>query len=182
MIFRVEKKSGFISEDVPLCIYDERGIIFYRRNKFGEKKFNLPIGTYQTRNKIYLLETPVTYIAPKMQKPEKNFDMRTDLNVNVIENYSEKANINVGEGIINMRAEAFRLPKPVWVKMFFHEIGHHLFYTEKLCDQFADLCMLQMGFNPSQLIIGTLCSLKKTKGNLERVMYNFNNGLRTKQK
>ena len=35
----------------------------------------------------------------------------------------------------------------------------------------------------AKFIIDTLDILKeKTKGNLERVMYNFNNGLRTKQK
>jgi hypothetical protein len=151
------------------------------RKKKGEKKFNLPIGIYYTDNTIFELPKPITYIVAPMPKPEKQIEMK-NLQVNIINGFDKKANINVGEGIINMRAEFFQMPRPIWLKVYFHEIGHHMFFSEHLCDRFADLCMLKMGYNPSQLIAGTLCSLDNSERNLQRIKYNYANGLNTKQK
>ena len=180
MLFTIDKKTGFQTSESPLFIYDERGIIFYRRFKQGVKRFNLPIGTYSTLNNLVVLPTPVKYLVTPLPTSQKEIRM-DKLQINLIPDYEQKANINVGDGIININSGFFRLPKPIARKVFFHEIGHHLYYSEHLCDKFADLCMLKMGFNPSQLIAGTLCSLDKSKRNYKRIKYNFENGLRTKQ-
>jgi hypothetical protein len=184
MIFFVENKTGFCSRDLQVNIYDSTGKPFYhKKNVKGVLFFNLPQGEYETENKLFYLKKPITYSVPKAPKPEKNISFR-DLKVNLLseEQIGGKARIDTIEGQMDLSEKIFMYPKPIWRKIFFHELGHHLYYTEKYCDHFADLCLLKMGYNPSQLFSGTVCSLKPKESNLDRIIYNHRNGMNTKQK
>jgi hypothetical protein len=183
MTFTIDKKTGFCTEDRDVNIYDSFGKDFYhKRNKGAELRFNLPEGTYKTKNKLWYLDSPVIYSAPRAPKPQKNIPFR-NLKVNLKSEYemNTKARIDTNTGEMDLSDEIFLYPKPIWHKIFFHELGHHLYYTEKYCDHFADLCLLKLGYNPSQLFKGTICSLTPKENNMERILYNYNNGANTRQ-
>lgn len=184
MNFSVKEKTGFVCAEKVLSIFDKNGLPFYeRKNNSTLMKFNLPKGNYFSENVIYKLEKPVVYLVPPVPHPEKNVEMR-DLKIEVLpeQMIGGKARIDTLTGSVQLSEEIFSLPRPVWQKIFFHEIGHHLYYTEKYCDHFADLCLLKLGYNPLQLYKGSVCSLRHNRENVERFKYNHSNGMKIKQK
>lgn len=155
--FKVDKKSGFQSFDKNLLIIDSNdGIPFYfRPNENQNQKFNLPVGDYETQNKIYKLKKPIFYSLPKM-KTRYNFQ-KYPTKLKIFFGYNpNKCTVDLDNHTI-LFDESFR-NEPRFVIDFikFHELGHFRYsgkglQSEKDCDNFACLCMLIVGYNPSQI-------------------------------
>jgi hypothetical protein len=163
------KKTGFETSDPVILIYDNNLNIFYKKeNKSG--KFNLPKGFYFTRNNVKETK-PINYkiILPKTDlKPKFNLkNLHLVLNDN-----PHKASINTATGKILFNAKILQGSKTDYYFIFFHEIGHLFFNTEKKCDDFATAKLLSLGFNPSQIFKASKNTLSKK--NYQRIENTFN--------
>ena len=177
--FRVNRKSGFVTNDKNLLILDKDMIPFYyRENLSGNYKFNLPLGTYYTENSLSITR-PNFYTTPKLK--DRYFFKRYPNKFKII--YSEnpnKCSVDIDRGII-IFDNSFR-EQPRFIKDFikFHELGHYRYSgrgqeSEKDCDNFAAYCMIQLGYNPSQVSVANKMSLSDDKHtSVERQINNFN--------
>jgi hypothetical protein len=156
------QKSGF-SSLLPFRIYDNKGILFYSSdfvNKIneGEKhNFNLPFGSYEFDGFLIPLNKPVEYKNILLPKPQRHLQKKPYKII--FGTNANKCTIFYEKGII-LFDKSF-LSKPLYVRynIYFHELGHHLYKTEKYADLFAAKKMLEKGFNPSQIGYGILDSL-----------------------
>ena len=144
--------------DKIVRVYDMRGQLFYFRNptKFPFH-FNLPKGMFQTTNKL-VEAVPRKYKLPQLprfertRKPPKKVALAWG-------NNPHKASIYIDKDVILFDYKLKDLSIPQQRQVFYHEMGHYHYKTEKYCDLFACRKMLIDGFNPSQCyysIKGTL--------------------------
>jgi len=162
------EKTGFESSDPVILIYDNNMNVFYEKeNKTG--KFNLPKGSYFTRNNVKETK-PINY---KITLPKADLKPRFNLNnlSLVLNNNPNKASINTVTGKIFFNAEILRGSKTEYYFIFFHEIGHLFFNTEKKCDDFSAAKLLSLGFNPSQIFKASKKTLSKK--NYQRIRNTF---------
>jgi len=168
----LETKKGFTSI-LPFKIYDLKEILFYSSDfvsKISQGKrlfFNLPVGIYLLDGFIIELPKPVKYkeiILPAFErnKPKKNYKIIFGSNPN-------KCTIFYDKGVILFDSTFLNRPLYERYNIYFHELGHHYYKTEKFADLFAAKKMLEKGFNPSQIGYGILDSLS----NLQQERKNF---------
>lgn len=156
MFFQLKNKSGFISFDKTIEIFDNNGIPFYiKKNKKRQIHFNLPRGSYQTRNVLASSDFR-KYKTPEIPKPNLITKLPDKLLVLFISN-PHKCSINLKDGVIYFDFEFKKYPKPLIDFVKFHELGHYFFKgegneSEKNCDLFSGSIMLALGYNPSQII------------------------------
>ena len=171
----IEKKSGFVAY-TPFVIYEPNGNVFYSSDftdKIANKKklcFNLPVGTFFLEGNIHKLDNPRTFknisLPPHERNlPKKRYRIIFGVNPN-------KCTIYYKAGLI-LFDNAFK-EAPLYIKydIYFHELGHHHYKTEKFADLYAVKKMLDYGFNPSQ--IGRVSVLALGSANLERKKYIIN--------
>lgn len=169
---KLENKSGFRA-GFPFAIYEKNGNLFYsdtftdKIEKGKQLYFNLPPGVYNYEGTIYKLETPVKtkeINLPPFERllPKKRYEIIFGANPN-------KCTIFYKPGII-LFDNAFK-DAPLYIKfaIYFHELGHHYYKTEKYADLYAVKKMLEFGFNPSQIGRTNIFSLREDK--LERKKY-----------
>lgn len=153
--------TGFIG----CCeIYDERGNLFYIQSK-RYKKWNLPQGNYFSYGKFNKLNNPVKFSTKPLPQFEKDgkIDLPYELTFTETLN-SEKTlayiilNGNVDEIFIDNSVRDY----PIFVQefIFYHELGHRLYETEKYCDWFAFNKLIELGYNPSQIRYAAHLTLK----------------------
>ncbi len=159
----LEQKTGFETRS-PFIIYDEREIEFYSSNftnkiKEGKKaKFNLPKGIYFIQGFIYKLSKPVHFDSIKLPPKERNFPKQR-YKIVFGENKKNKCTIFHKKGIIFFD-NVFRIaPKYILYDIYFHELGHQYYITEKYADRYATKRLLELGFNPTQIGRSSILSL-----------------------
>jgi hypothetical protein len=158
----VDKKTGF-SSLLPFKIFDSNGLLFYadfftNKIKNGERlKFNLPAGNYFVDGFLVQLAEPIKQKHIELPKPQREIPY-TRYKIKFGEN-PHKCTIYYNDGLI-LFDKSF-LSKPLYMRynVYFHELGHHLYGTEKYADLFALKKMLELGFNLSQVGYGTLYTL-----------------------
>jgi hypothetical protein len=156
------EKTGF-SSILPFKIFDTKGILFYSSefvNKIekGQRQyFNLPSGIWQLDGFLIKLDKPVKYKEIILPKPERKKPIATYKIV--FRANPNKCSIFYNENLIVF--DTSFLTRPLYEKynIYFHEIGHHFYKTEKFADLFAAKKMLEKGFNPSQIGYGLIDSL-----------------------
>jgi hypothetical protein len=150
----LENKTGFTTL-VPFIIYELNGNVFYSSdfvNKIEQDKrlnFNLPAGRYTYEGTFIKLDNPIKFkviTLPIFERnlPKKKYKIIFGDNPN-------KCSIFYSTGII-LFDQVFK-NAPLYVKygIYFHELGHHYYKTEKYADLYAVKKMLDYGFNPSQI-------------------------------
>jgi len=171
----LENKTGFAAF-FPFVVYEPNGNIFYS-SEFTDKiangkklTFNLPAGKFFLEGTLQKLDRPKRFKDIHLPKPERHIKRskyRIVFGVN-----PNKCTIYYKAGII-VFDNAFK-DAPLYVKydIYFHELGHHFYKTEKLADLYAVKKMLDYGFNPSQIGRVKIVSLNSTS--LERKKYIIN--------
>lgn len=161
----LEKKTGFFTS-LPFTIYDEKGNVFYSSDftehigKGKTLKFNLPFGIYKYEGILNKLNSPITVknivLPPKERNyPKKKYKILFGDNMN-------KCTIFYKLGIILFDKSFLNAPLYIKYSIYFHELGHHFYKTEKFADLYAVKMMLEKGFNPSQIGRTSLFALKES--------------------
>lgn len=159
----LKEKTGFETR-LPFTIFDERKITFYAdsfTNKIEKNetlKFNLPKGVYFYNGSFTKLPKPVEYPSIELPPKERNFDAKR---------YKIKFGVNPNKCTVNHLLNtitydnAFRkAPEYILADIFFHELGHRFYSTEKFADLYATKRMLELGYNPSQIGRSAIISLR----------------------
>jgi len=167
----VPKKSGFAVTDqnTPVNIRDDRGIMFYTTEPIMPvDSFNLPAGKYMVDSGYFKkLASPVVFKKQKMPFPETafatlplNFKIAFGMNPNKCTIFWKQKLILFDDGS-GSGVDFREVPRPYFDFILNHEYGHSFYgygtlYTpeqyEAYCDLFASNRMLDMGYNPSQII------------------------------
>ncbi len=171
----LENKSGFVAYS-PFTIYEPNGNVFYSSDftdKIAKNKkllFNLPAGKFYLEGDITKLKKPKIFKDISLPKPERNiprgrYKIIFGKNPNKCTIYY-KAKLIVFDN-------AFK-DAPLYVKydIYFHELGHHFYKTEKYADLYAIKKMLDYGFNPSQ--IGRVKIIALSSTSFQRKKYIIN--------
>ncbi len=163
MKLSVDKPQGFIVRKNPVVICDAKGRHFYSTENIKKpvKAFNLPVGDYQlVKGKIAPLDRMVSYNLSKLPKPERSGRKNPDnFDIEFGDNPNKCSVLWNDEKIIFDKEFAKTLTIPELYFILFHEYGHRLYSTEKLCDLFSSNMMLKKGYNPSQIMKASLSSL-----------------------
>ena len=160
----LEQKTGF-SSILPFEIYDSKGILFYSSD-FTDKiskglrlNFNLPFGEYTFNGNLIQLDEPIKFKKIKLPEHERNFESKKYKiyfadNPNKCTIYHDKENPRI------VFDTAFK-DKPLYVKfcIYFHELGHQFYKTEKYADLYAINKAYDFGFNKSQIGLAFIDSL-----------------------
>jgi hypothetical protein len=151
----LKKKTGFRVNNPmhPVIIRDFRGTLFYSTEPLlpRVKEFNLPAGTYFIDSGyISEMKNPVKYKKVPLPFPERFLPAPTDYDV-VFGDNPNKCTIFWNEGVILFDNSFREKPLPQLYFILYHEHGHARYKTEKFADLFAVNCMLDKGFNISQI-------------------------------
>ena len=171
----LENKTGFAAF-FPFVIYEPNGNVFYSSeftDKIKNKKkleFNLPAGNFFLEGSIETLPKPKIFRHIPLPQPERNLPKKK-YNIVFGEN-PNKCTIYYKAGLI-VFDNAFK-DAPLYIKydIYFHELGHHFYKTEKYADLYAVKKMLDYGFNPSQIGRVSIVSLQSSQ--LERKKFIIN--------
>jgi hypothetical protein len=157
--------SGFVSTDEVILIFDNRKRQFYKRINPERKKcfFNLPTGEYFTSSNIVRGEI-VVYDIPQIPKAEQLTKIPRTFYI-VTGNNPNKCSVYLNKGKIFFDTQFLKsLNRPQLVYIIFHELAHYMYrgngnQSEKNCDTFATAKMLEIGYNPNQILKANLLSL-----------------------
>lgn len=168
----LDKKTGFTSS-LPFNIYDERGILFYSSsftNKIqnGESLlFNLPPGKYLYNGVLRQLDRPINIPLKKLPPKERRIKKKR-YKIEYGDN-PNKCTIFYDKGLILFDKSFLKLPLFVRWNIYFHELGHHFYKTEKYADLYAYNKMIKAGFNKTQ--IGKTSLLTLSNNSFDRKEY-----------
>jgi hypothetical protein len=133
-------------------VYDKNGFPIYSA-KPG-KRFNIPSGNFDLDFSYDLI--PVFYYPdqriklPRSEKPNGNRLIRS---VSYAPGVERIAIIQAKSGTIILDESLLNTPEFIHDFVLFHEIGHIHYKTEEYCDLYSMKCMLEKGWNPSQVMI-----------------------------
>lgn len=179
----VSRKTGFRVTDphVPINIRDYRGILFYSTESMVPDvlEFNLPAGKYLVDTGSFSpMEKPISFLRASLPVSERAF-ARTPYNFKMMfDDNPNKASIFWAQKIIIFDKRFLDAPLPQLFFIYFHELGHSRYgysrlydakEAEKYCDLWASNKMLEMGFNPSQILLAP----KETLSNSQNYRKDF---------
>lgn len=178
----VNRKTGFKITDptIPVNIRDHRGIMFYTTEPIMPVyEFNLPAGNYMVDSGFFKpMFAPIEFKKQKLPIPENFFSIPPYGFEIMFADNPNKCTIFWKERTIVFDKQFLDVPLPDLFFIYFHEIGHSKFgyetrYTaaqsEAYCDLFSSNKMLDMGFNPSQIML----SPKNTLSSKQEYRKNF---------
>jgi len=167
----LEHKTGFLTS-VPFEIYDNRGMLFYSSDftdhiaEGRTLKFNMPLGIYKYNGSFVKLQNPIQTPVIKLPPVERTIPRNGGYDIR-FGNNPNKCTIFYEPGLILFDRKFLKEPLYIRYGIYFHELGHHYYKTEKYADLYAAKKMLDYGFNPSQVGRVVLESLDKS-GSFER--------------
>lgn len=160
----LEHKTGF-SSLMPFAIYEPNGQLFYSSDfttKIAEGKrlsFNLPSGVYKFDGSLIKLDSPVPVVNISLPIWERTYlQKRYDI---IFGDNPNKCTIFYDKGVILFDNSIMKMPLYVKYVIYYHELGHHFYSTEKFADLYAAKRLLEKGFNPSQIGRGFLEGLSE---------------------
>lgn len=173
----VPEKTGFIVTNVtiPIIIRDLNGMLFYSTESLVPKvkEFNLPgFGTYIVESGSFRkADKPVDFGLLWLPPAEHSLPPAKDFEIIWGDN-PDKANIDFGKKQI-LFDESFRertLPEKYF--LYYHELSHRRYRTEKWADIMADNYMRIKGFNPSQIGYAHISTLSERQAHRKRFHIN----------
>lgn len=174
--FSIAQKTGFRNL-TPFEILDKNGVLFYG-NYFTKKgldssiNFNLPIGDYFIDGEIMRLNKPVQHNNVTLPKPQRNFKPKKYKIT--FANNPNKCTIFHNTGLIVFDNFFKNAPRFILLDIYFHELGHNYYKSEQYADMYATKKMLDIGFNPSQIGLSVLITLRETQNNDFRKLVKLN--------
>ena len=156
MVININEKTGFICEDSAIKIYHKNKIFYALNSHKPVIRFNLPKGVYTTFNKIKQSKI-VEYPLPELPKFERK--IKVENYPVIVATNPHKCTIDFSNKRITIDPELLTKPTPVLYKILFHEVGHFYYKTELFADRFAHRKMIELGFNPSQILQATTFAL-----------------------
>ena len=177
MEFSIDKKTGFkaITETLIILCND---LPFFVKNDCTGLKFNLPSGKYNLiEGQIIDLKQPIKYTLPKLKpryvfrKSPKGFEVLFSKN-------PYKCTVDLSKNTITFDHSFKKEPIQVLDFVQFHELGHFRYSGKGLqseidCDNFSIYCMLQRGYNPSQIRYASMFTLSNSKESKKRKKENY---------
>lgn len=134
---------------------------------FGAKErgfhFTLPPGSYRIEGGALLPGKPHTPKAAPRPRVALRFPFPREVVVKWTDN-GNTASIDLLRGVIYADRSLLRLPVFVRLFVLFHEIGHYWHRDEESCDRFACDQMIARGYNPSQCVVASNMTLKRSPG------------------
>jgi len=161
----LEEKTGFMTS-LPFEIFDNKGIRFYDSTftdhiANGETlRFNLPLGIYRYNGSFIKLSSPIPINSVSLPPRERNIANGKIYKI-IFGDNPHKCTIFYEPGIILFDSQFLNAPLYIKYGIYFHELGHHFYKTEKYADLYAAKKMLEYGFNPSQVGRVSLEALSK---------------------
>lgn len=186
----LDKKSGFICDEVTINIYDSSGLIFYTKlnSSFEPLFFNLPSGVYTTKNTLTQIEKTREYKKYNLPTPNEKTKLPEKIEIYFIKN-PNKCSVDMSTNSMKIYFDFYfkGKPKAFFDYIKFHELGHYFFKgqgqrSEKFCDAFSFNKMIDLGYNPSQvygaqkIILSERPAAKKRKDFIYRISKNSTNG------
>ena len=151
----------------PVNVY-VNGTLFYFAK--ADKFFNLPKGKYKISGSYDVLPFRLPDVSINFHEPEKNVKF-SGIKKIVFADNANKCSVDINKGLVIFDKKFYKtLKKHEFLFIIYHEIGHYFYYKEKYCDDFATACLLNTGYNPSQLFNVS----KKTLFSTTRKLHNYN--------
>ncbi len=153
-----------LDKSLPVRILDDRGISFYNTDTLDQvpDSFNLPSGNYIVDSgRFKPMAFPIKFKTERLPFPEIAFSPAPFNFEIVFADNKNKCSIYWKEKMIVFDNSFKECPLPQFYFILFHEYGHSLYgygklYTAKeseaYCDLYASNKMLDLGFNPSQIM------------------------------
>lgn len=159
----VYRKTGFDILSGPVIIH-ERDTLFFDTTKIrGIKSFNLPKGEYKIlRGKISVRNSPVFYEKLYLEPRERNRKLPTDFKI-IFERNPHKCLIDWFKKVVIFDTSFKNRPRNELIFIYAHELAHAFFKSEEEADKQAHNFMLDLGFNPSQIIFVPFDTLENSK-------------------
>lgn len=160
----VKEKSGFNNTTGNrIVLLDSRGVVFYDTNFKNSPvwRFNLPKGEYFIeRGKFTKLNAPIDY--PLLPLPDPDRNKRDDPNHFAIEfaDNPHKASIDWQAKKITFDDSFKELPLSIVMTVLEHEKAHRYYSSEDACDTLAYNKMIERGYNPSQIALAFLDTIR----------------------
>ena len=175
----VPSVSGFRCTDEVIKIYDDKKRLFYQRLNPAKElcKFNLPKGEYFTPCNVARGEI-VVYDIPQMPRPEKITPLPKKFFIEVGKNPNKCSVYMVTGKIFFDKQFLSSLNRSEICYIILHEFGHYLYSgngmsSEKKCDTFATCKMLELGYNPNQILKASLNSLTSSENSKKRKLNTY---------
>lgn len=159
----LKQKTGFkvLKPEKEVIIRDENGLLFYSTEAKtpNVKMFNLPPGNYTVQTGfIRPMLFSVDYPLMPLPKKERNRPIPHNFQV-VYGRNPNKCSIDWKAGKIIKDNAMKDWPKPENDFIYFHELSHAHYETEKFCDLKAGNYMILKGYNPIQIGLSQIDSL-----------------------
>ena len=172
----IQQKTGFRNL-TPFEILDKNGVLFYanyftQKGSNGSINFNLPIGQYYLHGDLMKLKHPVSFGEIKLPKPQRNFKQKKYKIT--FANNPNKCTIFHDTGLIVFDNFFKNAPRFILLDIYFHELGHNFYKSEQYADMYATKKMLEIGYNPSQIGLSVLITLRETQNNDFRKLVKLN--------
>lgn len=148
-------KPSTFSAYGKVCVVDMNYPLefFYKKNFHNPGKFNLPVGTYKIYGDVTKDKEFTCRIENVLPDPERVGMSILEGDAIFVEygDNPNKASIFKSEGRILKDHSLKKMSRAINDFIFFHELGHYYYATESYCDAFAHVCMMQSGYNYSQV-------------------------------
>lgn len=164
----VNKKTGFKIRDPykPVIIRDYRHKLFYSNEPVIPKAtgFNLPgFGKYYIETgSISMLQEPISYKPLSLPPFERDLGDFTNFAVEFGDN-PHKCTVYPDRKLILFDVSFQDATLPAFYFIYYHELAHRYYKTEKYTDRLAVNYMLHKGFNPYQIGSAHVRSLSDSK-------------------
>jgi hypothetical protein len=179
MKFRVKRKTGILTNDQNVCIFDRDGLPFYNMQNVGPKfTFNLPRGEYYSNNNLIELSKPLNYTMPELKR-RYNFMVAPRKFRYVYANNPNKCSVDLLRGLVIFDHSFKDFPRFIKAYIKYHELGHYRYsgkgqVSEKDCDDFSFICMIKAGYNPAQVVTASEYTLENNLTGMDRKKNTFN--------
>lgn len=175
MKISLQEKGGF--KCVGLVKVYKSGALFYSRKFKDVGFFNLPKGNYIIKGNVKPMAEPIGY-AYELPKPERVNKFKGKLKIEFLDN-PHKASTIPSKGLVFIDHKIKKLDECAQAFILAHEVGHRHYTTESKCDAYAMACLLDLGYNPSQIAIASKVALSMR--NCDRISKVFTFGANIRQ-
>ena len=168
---KLKSKERFVE------IYDANKELFYSHTP-KNKVFNLPAGVFYSNNNLKIAGAPLLFKAMKLPRADNYCKIAKGDFIATFGNNPNKATIFLDEGKIFIDRKYYEsLDTTGKTFVMQHELGHRHFKSETAADAYAFNKLLEMGFNPSQIVKYIDNNLSNTAANQIRCDLIFQNSV-----
>ena len=162
-------------------IFTNDGLLYSRRLLSGKSQLftvQIPDNIKDAKIKgaeIVKIEKVPYITGVKLPAPEKEVTpIERDYKVVHIRDHHSPASINTRKGLIKINDQFLSANSADKKSIWFHELGHNMYNTEKYCDLYSAKRMLDLGWGVSVALLCLRRQLKDSPAKRERYAFVFN--------